>query len=122
MEYVAINEEFDSWKDSWQESKFVSDLNERQRERDFREGYMRGFEMATKIAEKKNLDMILKSIDTGLLNEMVAYAEKDKAEVKRLEVIQHSPPYNGRAYTNYAAKEVEVQYQDGGATLKIFCK
>lgn len=55
MEYVAINEEFDSWKDSWQESKFVSDLNERQRERDFREGYMRGFEKAILILkENKN--------------------------------------------------------------------
>lgn len=58
MEYVAINEEFDSWKDSWQESKFVSDLNERQRERDFREGYMRGFEKAILILkENKNEDL-----------------------------------------------------------------
>ena len=55
---------------------------------------MRGFEMAIKAAEKAT----------------------------RLEVIQHSPPYDGRVYTNYAAKEVEVQYQDGGRTLKVFCK
>ena len=122
MEYVAINEEFDSWKDSWQESKFVSDLNERQRERDFREGYMRGFEIATKAADKRTIKMCLESFEQDLLQEMVAYAEKNKPEVKRVEVIQHSPPYNGRAYTNYAAKEVEVQYQDGGRTLKIFCK
>jgi len=94
MEYLNINEEYERWRESWQESKFMSDLNERQRERDFREGYIRGFEMALKAAEK----------------------------VSRLEVIQHSPPYDGRAYTNYAAKEVEVQYQDGGRTLKIFCK
>ncbi len=94
MEYLNINEEYERWRESWQESKFMSDLNERQRERDFREGYIRGFEMALKAAEK----------------------------VSRLEVIQHSPPYNGRAYTNYAAKEVEVQYQDGGRTLKVFCK
>jgi hypothetical protein len=94
MEFEKINEQCKEWRDTWQESKFVSDLNEKQRERDFREGYMRGFEMAT----------------------------KDTSKVKRVEVIQHSDPYNGRAYTNYAAKEVEVQYQDNNRTLKIFCK
>jgi len=40
----------------------------------------------------------------------------------RVEVIQHSEPYNGRAYTNYNAKDVEVQLQDDGKTLKIFLK
>lgn len=94
MEYVGINEECEAWRGTWQDSKFMADLNERQRERDFREGYMRGFEMAIKAAEKAT----------------------------RVEVIQHSPPYNGRAYTNYAAKDVEIQYQDGGRTLKVFCK
>ncbi len=94
MEYIGINEEYQDWRETWQDSNFMADLTIRQRERDFREGYMRGFEMALKAAEK----------------------------VSRLEVIQHSPPHNGRAYTNYAAKEVEVQYQDGGTTLKIFCK
>ena len=92
MEYIGINEECQEWRGTWQDSKFMADLNERQRERDFREGYMRGFEMAIKEAEK----------------------------VTRVEVIQHSPPYNGRACTNYAAKDVEVQYQDGGRTLKVF--
>ena len=43
-------------------------------------------------------------------------------KVTRLEVIQHSPPHNGRAYTNYNAKDVELQYQDDGKTLKIFLK
>jgi hypothetical protein len=94
MEYVGINEECEKWRGTWQDSEFMAKINERQRERDFRDGYMRGFEMALKATEK----------------------------VSRLEVIQHSPPYNGRAYTNYAAKEVEVQYQDGGRTLKVFCK
>lgn len=94
MEYIGINEECEKWRGTWQDSEFMAKINERQRERDFREGYMRGFEMAMKAAEK----------------------------VSRLEVIQHSPPYNGRAYTNYSAKEVEVQYQDGGRTLKVFCK
>ena len=43
-------------------------------------------------------------------------------KVTRVEVIQHSPPHNGRAYTNYNAKDVELQYQDDGRTLKIFLK
>ena len=43
-------------------------------------------------------------------------------KVTRVEVIQHSPPYNGRAFTNYNAKDVEIQYQDNGKTLKIFLK
>jgi len=42
--------------------------------------------------------------------------------VTRVEVIQHSEPFNGRAYTNYGAKEVEIQFQDEGRTLKIFLK
>jgi len=43
-------------------------------------------------------------------------------KVTRVEVIQHSPPHDGRAYTNYDAKDVEIQYQDDGRTLKIFLK
>ena len=46
----------------------------------------------------------------------------DTSQVTRVEVIQHSEPYNGRAYTNYNAKEVEIQFQDRGKTLKIFLK
>jgi hypothetical protein len=42
--------------------------------------------------------------------------------VTRVEVIQHSPPYNGRAFTKYNAKDVEIQFQDDGRTLKIFLK
>lgn len=122
MEYININEEVENWKKSWQESKFISAMNEKQRQKDFRDGYMRGFQLATKISDKKNLDMIVNSLDSGLLNEMIAYADREKQEVTRVEVIQHSEPHNGRAYTNYNAKEVEVQYQDGGKTLKIFCK
>jgi hypothetical protein len=122
MEYTNINEELEDWKNSWRESKFISAMNEKQRQKDFREGYMRGFKMATMISDKKNLDMIVNSLDSGLLNEMIAYADREKEEVTRVEVIQHSEPHNGRAYTNYNAKDVEVQYQDGGKTLKIFCK
>jgi hypothetical protein len=43
-------------------------------------------------------------------------------DVNRVEVIQHSAPYNGRAYTNYNAKDVELQLQDNNKTLKIFLK
>ena len=43
-------------------------------------------------------------------------------KVTRVEVIQHSPPFNGRAYVNMNTKDVEIQYQDGGSTLKIFIK
>ncbi len=46
----------------------------------------------------------------------------DTSQVTRVEVIQHSEPYNGRVYTNYNAKEVEIQLQDDGKTLKIFLK
>lgn len=122
MEYIAINEEFQDWRETWRDSNFMADLTIRQRERDFREGYMRGFEMAIKENNKKTLKMLLDSLDHGLLQEMIAYAEKDKPDVSRVEVIQYSFPHYGRAYTNYAAEEVEVQYQDGGKTLKIFCK
>jgi hypothetical protein len=48
--------------------------------------------------------------------------QNDTLKVTRVEVIQHSPPFNGRAYTNYNAKDVEIQLQDDGKTLKIFLK
>jgi hypothetical protein len=48
--------------------------------------------------------------------------QNDTSKVKRVEVIQHSPPYNGRAFTKYNAKDVEIQFQDDGRTLKIFLK
>lgn len=60
-----------------------------------------------------------------LIDEAKEFEEKKIANtslVKRVEVIQHSPPYNGRAYTNYNAKDVEIQLQDDGTTLKIFLK
>ena len=48
--------------------------------------------------------------------------ENNTSKVTRVEIIQHSEPYNGRAYTNYNAKDVEIQFQDDGYTLKIFLK
>ena len=46
----------------------------------------------------------------------------ETSNVTRVEVIQHSEPFNGRAYSNYQAKDVEVQIQDEGRTLKLFLK
>lgn len=54
--------------------------------------------------------------------EMEAKQKIDTSNVSRVEVIQHSEPYNGRAYTNYNAKDVEIQLQDSNKTLKIFLK
>lgn len=48
--------------------------------------------------------------------------QNNTSKVNRVEVIQHSEPFNGRAYTNYNAKYVEIQFQDNGKTLKIFLK
>ena len=54
--------------------------------------------------------------------------EKEKVEVTRLEVINHASNYKpiGRILTMYKEmgdfKEVEVQYQDGGRTIKIFLR
>ena len=48
--------------------------------------------------------------------------QNDTSKVSRIEVIQHSPPFNGRAYTNYNAKDVEIQLQDDCRTLKIFLR
>ena len=66
--------------------------------------------------------------DGALFNDLVNQAKEmekqqnDTSKVKRFEVIQHSPPYNGRAFTKYNAKDVEIQFQDDGRTLKIFLK
>jgi hypothetical protein len=47
--------------------------------------------------------------------------QNNTSNVTRIEVIQHSEPYNGRAYTNYNAKNVELQYQDKGKNvIRIF--
>jgi hypothetical protein len=43
-------------------------------------------------------------------------------KVTRVEIIEHSGHTIGRTYTNYSAKDVELQYQDDGRTLKIFIK
>jgi hypothetical protein len=60
------------------------------------------------------------------VNEFLDNTNKQKildiSKVTRVEVIQHSEPYNGRAYTNYNAKDVEIQLQDDNKTLKIFLK
>jgi hypothetical protein len=59
------------------------------------------------------------SLDAQMLDKI---SKQETSKITRIEVIQHSPPYNGRAYTNYNAKDVEIQFQDDGKTLKIFLK
>lgn len=44
----------------------------------------------------------------------------DTSKVTRVEVIQHSPPHNGRVYVNHNAKNVEISLQDDGRTLKLY--
>jgi hypothetical protein len=48
---------------------------------------------------------------------MIQYDTIEEAVgVTRVEVIDNS----GRAYVNYRAGHVEISYQDGGRTLKVF--
>jgi hypothetical protein len=76
------------------------------------------------------IQWLLEELNNGrhLNDELIEKAKKmekqqnDTSKVKRVEVIQHSPPYNGRAFTKYNAKDVEIQFQDDGYTLKIFLK
>jgi hypothetical protein len=68
------------------------------------------------------IDIMEKDEELGLYEEQLKETTFLMPKVKRVEVIQHSEPYNGRAYTKYNAKDVELQYQDNGYTLKIFLK
>lgn len=76
-------------------------------------------EQAKRLENKQKIEMF----DKGF-NEAEHYFDEDLKkianEINRVEIIQHSPPYNGRAYTNRDAKNVEIHLQDGGKTLKIF--
>jgi glutamine cyclotransferase len=72
----------------------------------------------------KNNPMSISATEDIMKINNVKEMEKQQifANVNRVEVIQHSEPYNGRAYTNYNAKDVEIQLQDDNKTLKIFLK
>jgi hypothetical protein len=75
-----------------------------------------------KIIEKNGL---ISSKDVKQAKEMEKqqlseYLNDLSQNINRVEVIQHSPPYNGRAYTNREAKHVEISLQDNNETLKIF--
>lgn len=64
-------------------------------------------------------------VDNKMLEQAKELEKQQKTDtslVTRVEVIQHSDPYNGRVFTNYNAKDVEMQLQDEGRTLKIFLK
>ena len=81
--------------------------------------------------ETKVNGMIENGVDADLLaviehikqaKEMEKEQIIDALKINRVEVIQHSEPYNGRAYVNNNAKDVEIQFQDNNETLKIFLK
>ena len=44
--------------------------------------------------------------------------KEDLSKVTRVEVIDSK----GRSYTNWEAKNVELDLQDSGRTLKVFCR
>lgn len=104
MEYVGINEQCEDWRGTWQDSKFMADINEKQRERDFREGYMRGFEMAKIDAKKELENVFFKRLDQDLLQEMIKYAEKNKPEVKRVVEVKRICKKNGLGYLRVAGQ------------------
>lgn len=70
----------------------------------------------------ENLGYGFTSEKSAFINSYLECVKKMYSDVTRVEVIQHSEPYNGRAYSNYNAREVEVQLQDDGKTIKIFLK
>jgi hypothetical protein len=72
--------------------------------------------------KKDLIEMMKLDEELGLYKEELNETTFLIPKVTRVEVIQHSEPYNGRAYTKYNAKDVELQYQDDGRTLKIFLK
>jgi hypothetical protein len=119
MEYVGINEECEKWRGTWQDSEFMAKINERQRERDFRDGYMRGFEMAIKVADKKTIKMYLDSLDQDLLQEVIAYAENNKPEVKRVEVI-HWLNKNGYTKATFGGSD-EIFIVAETKDLQVIC-
>ena len=69
------------------------------------------------ITMKHNIFYQAKEMEKQQLSE---YLNELSRNINRVEVIQHSPPYNGRAYTNREAKHVEISLQDNNETLKIF--
>ena len=78
------------------------------------------------LVEKINDQFIIGGFDNLLIVkeaiEMEKQKKNDTSNVTRVEVIQHSDPHNGRAYVNSNAKDVFIEFQDDGRTLKIFLK
>jgi len=68
------------------------------------------------------LDELLNEVKNEFLKVFNDCKHNDTSKVTRVEVIQHSEPFNGRAYSKHNAKDVEIQLQDDGKTLKIFLK
>ena len=79
-------------------------------------------EFAERIAKAFDIDNYKPIMELIIEGAKWQTEQNNTSKVNRVEVIQHSPPYNGRAYTNYNAKNVEIQFQDDNTTLKIFLK
>lgn len=92
MEYIEINEAWQKYLEDNQKSAYMQRLSLKEDQRLFMEGYMRGFEMA----------------------------QKDKTEVGRIEIINHTQTDKevGRIFTYRG--DVELSFQDNNKTLKIF--
>lgn len=94
MEYKNIVESWEKYLEDNQKSTYMQRLSLKEDERLFMEGYMRGFEMA--------------QLSTNRIN--------------RVEIIDHTPNGEGRAYIKRGDLEVEIQQQDADKTIKIFIK
>lgn len=76
--------------------------------------------------EYENQKLVSKQIgsfdEEGFGITRVIYDKKEDSKITRLEVIDHSPQGEGRAYIQHGIKELQLSYQDDGKTLKIFIK
>lgn len=92
MKYKGINEAWEEYTETVQTSAYMQKLSLKEDEKLFMQGYMRGFEAAHNFC------------------------------VRRLEIIDHSPNGEGRAYIKRGYLDVDMELQDEDTTLKIFIK
>lgn len=92
MEYTGITEAWEKYLEDNQKSAYMQRLSLKEDERLFMEGFKSGFEAASNF------------------------------NVSRLEVIDHTPNGEGRAYIKIGDITGEIQLQDFGETFKIFLK
>lgn len=92
MKYKGINESWEEYKKTVQSSAYMQNLSLKEDEKLFMQGYMIGFEAAANFC------------------------------ISRLEIIDHTPNGEGRAYIKRGYLDVELELQDEDTTLKIFIK